>query len=789
MQKRTLMLLVTLVFSALQAFGQGSTVTIKGKVIEEETDLPLSFVTIAVVGIGSDVPLAGTLTADDGSFNVETTASDFVIKISFIGFETKLIEDFTIEGNEIDLGTVVLGADSQELEDVVVVGEKSSTEFRLDKRVFNVGQDLSTAGGSALDVLSNVPSVNVNIEGQISLRGSAGVQILINGKPSVMASDGGNALGTLTADMIESIEVITNPSAKYEAEGTAGIINIVLKKDERKGTNGSISLNTGIPDNHSVGLSLNHRTEKFNLFSQLGVGYRNMPNENTSINRNKVTDTTIYSVGNGDKYETFYNVILGADYHINDNNVITLSGNYSLEDEDQPSVTNFSSLYGETVISSWDRTEDTEATNPKYQFDLQYKRDFDDHEDHDLLFSALGSSFAKDQSSYFTNQTTAGADEDLEQRTATDFGETQYTFKLDYTKPFSDVFTLETGSQYFINDVGNDYMVENLENGTWVVDVSQTNIFDYNQKVLGVYATGAYEKEKWGLKLGLRVEDTDLKTYLQNTGEENNQNYTDLFPSIHTSYELRENLSIQGGYSRRIFRPRLWDLNPFSNIQNNYNIRTGNPDLQPEYSDSYEVATIYNAGDLSLNFTLYQRNTTGVVERISFYEDNVNITRPENIGTNNSTGLELNAKYDALDWFTATVDMNYNYFVRNGEFDGTSFDFSNDQWSGRLVTKFKLPAGVDFEATTNYRSSYQTVQSTISDQFFMDFGLRKKIIGGRGVLNMSVRDAFASRIQESIIDQPEYSLYNEGFRGRFITLGFSFSFGKGEAMTYSGGRR
>jgi len=214
---------------------------------------------------------------------------------------------------------------------VLISAEKSTTEFKLDKRVFNVGKDLSSTGASALEVLNNVPSVDVNIEGEVSLRGSTGVQILINGKPSILSDDASNALGTITADMIEKVEVITNPSAKYEAEGTAGIINIILKKNEKKGLNGSLSLNTGTPDNHSIGISLNQRTEKFNLFTQLGTGYRELPRYNKNTNIDKINNTELNSEGTEFRNEHFYNFVLGSDYYINPLNTITLSGSFAYE--------------------------------------------------------------------------------------------------------------------------------------------------------------------------------------------------------------------------------------------------------------------------------------------------------------------------------------------------------------------------------------------------------------------------------------------------------------------------
>ena len=280
---------------------------ITGKVVESSGQRPVEFATVMVSDKTSGQMLKGVTTGPDGRFSVEVASADVYLEVSFIGFTTRTVKDFEIVNGRANLGIITLSEDSEVLDEVVVRAEKSTTEFKLDKRVFNVGKDLSSTGASALEVLNNVPSVNVNIEGQISLRGSSGVQILINGKPSVLASEQGSALGTITADMIESIEVITNPSAKYDAEGTSGIINIIIKKEERKGMNGSVSVNTGTPHNHSVGLSLNRRTEHFNLFSQFGVGYREMPRKNRDINRDLINNTSILSEGTEYRNETFYN--------------------------------------------------------------------------------------------------------------------------------------------------------------------------------------------------------------------------------------------------------------------------------------------------------------------------------------------------------------------------------------------------------------------------------------------------------------------------------------------------
>jgi outer membrane receptor protein involved in Fe transport len=785
-----LKILLLILTSSNFLFAQNQKIEITGTVLDSNSQNPVEFATVMIGDKNTKAAITGVTTQLDGMFLVETTAKDFFIEISFIGFVNQTISEFSIIDGKINLGDILMSENNNELEEVVVRAEKSTTEFRLDKRVFNVGQDLSSTGASALEVLNNVPSVNVDIEGVVSLRGSSGVQILINGKPSVLASEQGNALGTITADMIEKIEVITNPSAKYDAEGTSGIINIIIKKEERKGINGSATINTGMPHNHSFGLSLNRRTEKFNLFSQIGVGYREMPNDSENINRDLVNGTTVFSEGREFRNEKFYNLILGTDYHINKNNVLTLSGSFAYEVEEQPSLTNFKleNAAGD-IINEWNRTETTEANNPKYRYELQYKSNLKGHKDHALLISALGNFFGKDQSSEFFNNETVGSESFADQQTETHFQEGKYTFSVDYTKPFSDKITLETGAQYVINNVSNDFEVRNSINGEFIADPSLTNLFEYDQKVLGVYGTGAYEDEKWGLKLGLRIENTDLKTLLVNTNQNNDMNFINFFPTVHTSYKLTDAFSIQGGYSRRIFRPRLWDLNPFFNIRNNFSIRTGNPNLLPEFTDSYEISSIYIVGKASLNASVYYRYTTDVVERVATFENNVNTTMPMNIGTNRSTGLEINAKYTVSKKLSFNGDFNYNYFNRQGELEGTSFDFNAGQWSSKVTSKIKFPANIDFEITGQYRSRFQTVQSEVTGNLFADIGLRKKIMKGRGVLNFSVRDLFASRIRESVTSQDDFYIYSFRQRGRFITMGFSYGFGKGEAMEFSGSKR
>jgi outer membrane receptor protein involved in Fe transport len=778
------------VLNFFSLLAQQNTFEIKGIVIDQESQQPIPYATVVLGDKSSLQPITGVTTAEDGSFSVLSSTKEIYLEISFIGYQTIKREDIQTGQKIVDVGKILLSEQSQMLNEVEVRGEKSTTEFKLDKRVFNVGKDLSSSGASALEVLDNVPSVTVSIEGQVSLRGNSGVQILINGKPSVLTSEGGNALGSITAEMIEKVEVITNPSAKYEAEGTAGIINIVIKKDDREGINGSFTLNYGQPQNNSVGLSLNRRTEKFNLFTQIGYGFRSYPRESSNINDNFLTDIQVMTDGIEYRNEEFYNVILGTDYYINPQNVITLSGFYAFEAEDQPSNTNVKQYQNNTLLTSeWNREEFTTADNPKYQYEFIYKKDFLDDEDRDLIFSATGNLFSKDQSSEFINTAVLGTDIFDNQQTRTFFREEVHTFKLDYTHPFGEEWKAEGGFQYSNNDVSNDFEVKDQRDQQWVVNSGLTNVFEFIQGVLGVYGIVAYESNTWGLQLGLRTENTKIKTLLVNTNQKNEQNFTDLFPSFNTSYKFNTSFSLQAGYSRRIYRPRLWDLNPFFNIRNSFNYRKGNPNLKSEYSDSYEVSAIYLKGIMSLNMSLYQLYTTNTIESVTTSQDNISVSGPENLGTKRVNGIELNTKVNPTKKIVLSGDFNYNTFDRMATWRDRSFDFKGNSWSTEVTSKYKFPKDLDVEFSWNYQSGFKTINGESGPSRFLNLGARKKLLKGKGVISFNIRDIFATRVRENYTIRNDFNIWSRSAFGRFWVVGFSYGFGKGEAMEFRSRRR
>lgn len=789
MQTKLFLILLTLGLSFESLAQKSQTpIMVQGKVVDKSTSKPLDYATVALVNKEDKSVLAGGITDSQGAFSVKSPHGNIYIEVSFLGYNTVVINDFEITGSTINLNMIEVQPDQEMLTEVTVTAEKSKTTFELDKRVFNVGKDLTSAGGNALDVLNNVPSVDVNIEGAISLRGNTNVQILINGKPSVMAS--ANTIGTIAADMIEKVEVITNPSAKYDAEGTTGIINIVLKKEDQEGLNGSLTLNVGHPTNRSVGLSLNRRTEKFNLFSQLGVGKRSLLStySGETIDRQKADSKSLLNAGSGGRDEQFYNVILGTDYNINPLNVITLSGHFAYEIEDEYSDTHYDRR-DENNLSTGaaDRNEVTEATNPKYQYDLSYKKSFADNKDRSFTASFVGSYFGKDQSSEYKNIAIFGDFEDLLQRTTNDYSQANYSFQTDYVHPFSKISVLESGVKYEINDISNDFELLDQSNNEWVGNPDFTNLFHYDQRVLAAYTTYAYELQKFGLKVGLRVENTNLSTFLQTTNEDNDINYNNVFPSVHSSYKISDELSLQMGYSKRIHRPRMWDLNPFTSISDNLNRRTGNPELQPEFTDVLELSAIQIWGAATLSASLYHSKTEDVVTRVISVQDSLTITKPHNLGTSNNTGLELNASVDPLKWWSIALDGNWVSFSRTGTLESNDFDFSNTSWSSQMTNKFKFPLDIEAEVRVDYQSKVEGVQGISDDRIYADFGVKKKFMKGRAVVNFSVRDVFKSRKYINISDQDTFYRYNERLRGaQQAVLGFSYGFGKGDAMEFSG---
>ena len=759
---------------------------ISGVVTDETSTAPVEFCSVVILSTNDSTVIDGALTDSVGYFELNVASYPFLLRLSAIGYETQFVD--VIESTS-EVQKIILSREIKEMDEVVVRGETSEMIFKLDKRIFNVGKDLSNSGGSALEVLNNVPSVEVTLEGEIKLRGNEGVQILINGKPSVVAANSGSGLGSITADMIDRIEIITNPSAKYDASGTTGIINIILKKDSKKGLNGAVTLNTGYPNNHSLGVSLNYRSGKVNIFGQFGFGYRTFVSNRFGHNNDLIQLNELSWTGNDEKNEMFANARIGADFYLNKQNTVTIAGDFAYELETEFATWNYElNELQNSTISQFSRNESTSAVNPKWQFDMSHELQFKSHKDRKLNTSFVGSYFGKEKESEFLNEAPSGTMTTPNQHTDSRFSFSNYSIRTDYMHPFNKGMNMELGLKVESDQNANKMDVFQDESGVWELDTAYTNDFDFSINIMGAYVTFSKEWSKLGVKGGVRYEHT-LANIRNQSQEEQSWNYFNFFPSLHVSYKIVDNTSIQLGYSRRIDRPRSWDLNPFISFRDNYNLSVGNPLLQPEFSHVFELTSIHIWEKNSLNLSAYYRYTNDVIEDIYRIENNVSISTLDNIGVSSLVGLELNHKLRMAKWISILTDGNISYFQRSGQYEDQNFDFENYVGSIRTTVKLKFKKGFEAQFSGRYRSPQQNVFFREGQVYYCDLGLRQKILKERGVINLSVRDIFNSRARISSSDQLNFNYYSNSKRGRYIVLGFSYGFGKGETMEYAGQKR
>lgn len=757
---------------------------IVGFVFDQNTKTPLEYATVSVFDSKTDTIIQGILVDAEGMFEIELdkTNSDVYIIFEFLGYKPKKVNDLIFEQQEIDLPDVYLSPDIQQLDEIVVTGEVSRTVFKLDRRIFNVGKDLTSSGASTLEILENIPSVTTDLKGTISLRGNSNVKVLINGNASASTSNGTTALNGIAPDMIERVEVITNPSAKYDAAGTAGILNIILKKERKSGLNGVLNLQTGVPNNHSLGVYLNYRTEKLSINGGVKGGYNTYITTDESLARDKTMNPiqSFYANGKGESDSKVFNANLGLDYNLTNTDFISVGGALGISKGNRAFNYDYhiSDLNG-NVENTSKRREDTNTDSPNHEYFFNYKKTLKGNEEHSLEVKYNALYFADFFTSFFINS--GDILSNAQQRSNTDFTERGKELRLDYTYPFAEEGELEVGAKYNFQKMKNRYRVDDLVDGAWMRNTDYSNVFFYNENLLAVYATFAQEYGKFGIKTGLRLERTKFKTLLEETNEESVQNYTNLFPSVHTSYKFTEAFSMQMSFSRRISRPNMHTLNPFESISDNFSQFQGNPALQPEYSNSYELGTIKDFDNGSLSATLYARTSTNTVERTQTVNNGITIIKPFNIGKRNDLGLELNANYKVNKWWRISSDFNWFYYKRTGRYLEQNFNFNSNQWMAGLISKFKLPITLDAEVSVNYRSKRKLLLVTIDDYFYTNLGLKKKLLKNRVALSFTVRDLLNTRNFGLLSDLDSfYRSQSTRWQGRRFTLGASIQLGKAE---------
>ncbi|MEM6726594.1 MAG: TonB-dependent receptor, partial [Bacteroidota bacterium] len=633
--------------------GQSSKGLVKGFIFDQETNVPLEFATVSIHKVADSSLVSGTITDDKGLFKLEVLPGRYYLSVDYLAYESKKIDGIEVKQNKllVDIGRIILGSDAEALQEIEVRAERSQMQLSLDKKVYNVGSDMAAQGGTAADILDNVPSVTVDIEGNVNLRGSGNVRILVDGKPSTLIGiSNSDGLRQLPANLIEKIEVVTNPSARYEAEGQSGIINIVLSKKQKKGLNGNFNINTGWPHNHGTSFNVNYRKDKFNWFLNYGVQYRERPGFG-SLNQQVFSDAqTTILVQDSDRRRTGISNSIrgGADFSFTPKDILTGSFIYRISNDD-----NFVETRYEDFINTLDnptlltiRTDDEIELEPNLEYSLNYKKEFllkGREWTVDLQFRESTETESSDfnEATYNPDETPTGLPA-LIQRSANEEGEQTWLFQSDYIHPIGEKGKFEAGWRTQLRNINNDFLVEEFDNGEWLSLEGLSNDFRYDEDIHAVYVLYGNKLGRWSYQAGIRMEHSRIKTNLITTGEVNERNFTDWFPSALLNYELPKANSIQVSYSRRIRRPRFWDLNPFFTFSDNRNFFAGNPNLNPEYTDSYELEHIKYWDQVSITSAVYYRHSTGWIQRIRrVADDGTSVTRPENLSTNDSWGAEF----------------------------------------------------------------------------------------------------------------------------------------------------
>ena len=749
---------------------------IKGKVIDTETDEPLEYATVSLFHSQDSTLVTGVITDSKGLFSLKAKPGKYYVVVQFMGYKDKTL-NVNIKDNKtvVSLGEILMNTDAALLDEVEIVAEKSTMSMTLDKRVFNVGKDVSSTAGNAIEVLDNIPSVNVDVDGNVSLRGDSGVQILVDGKVSGLAGTSTqDALRSLQADMIERIEVVTNPSVRYDAEGTAGIINIVLKKDKRKGFNASVDLRGGFPvkwgekffkENFpfqtGIGASLNYRFKKFNVFANYNFNYRDDISEGYSIT--EYYGDLIYDpiLANHDDAEQIteqltyrnrnrkgHNIRGGFDYYFTDDDILTFSAMYRQSDgHNTPAVTYIDKFPFQGINNYSLRTEDWFNERPMMEYTLSYDKYFGS-KDNSLKASVR----------YFTNSDTEWSDivdaeflteEDLNnnnpfysinQHTYAQENQQNLQATVDFVRHYG-LSVIELGGKYTGRWINNNMMV--TENDSILEDY--THDFDYNQQVAALYGSYGREFGRFPGQVGLRGEFTLIDTYLTGTNSGSNQRYLNVFPTGHLNYSLTEVDQIQASYARRIRRPWYGQMAPFSSFNDDRNIRTGNPDLKPIFTDSYEFSYLRFWERGNINFTAYYRHSTDVIRNFTTVVGDISISRPENFGISDDYGIELVGSLDIFKWWN--VNGSINFFKSNtvGDWNGRHYTTDSYNTFARIVTKFRLKNICDFQISGRYMGPREEPLGYREANYWCDFAASRDVFNKNATISLNIRDVFGSR--------------------------------------------
>ncbi len=792
-----------LVMCSAVCHAQGS---VKGKVLEKLTNESMPFVNAAVYKKNSTKPFKSAITDDRGNFRInDIPYGNYTLQLTFVGYET-ISRDFSItsEKKSVSYKNFFMASVTQSLEEVTVTAQRPAVKLEVDRKSFDVSQDIVNAGGAASDVLDNIPSVEVDNDGNISLRGNTSVEVWINGKASGLTSDNrAEILQQLPAESIDRIEVIDNPSAKFSAEGSAGIINIVLKKDRKAGYYGSLQAGARTSGGANVSGNINYNSGKLEAY--LNLGYRHRKDNGGSESNQEYLNTNEYQKYKTDNKNLGNNLFAraGVTLHATGKDDFSLSGMAMVGGRNNGGWTpyHYGTIGAESDSYLMLRHTKSSSNMNMFYGEFNYRHNFTDK--HFLDFTVDFNTWKSDEGNVYQDSTTY-----YDGVTPTEFDyqsrpmymrSHRWEVKLDYENPITDNILIQAGYQgnFSRENTPQESFIDDTswDGANQVEDETYFNRFIYNMDLHALYATATLTLGKFGAMAGLRGEYWKVHTESYSYEQEHNpalrdepfdKDYFQLFPSLFLSYQITKTQQLQLNYTRRLRRPWGGQLNSFKNTRDASMISFGNPELTPEYSNSFSLNYLKQWDKHSLLLSAYYRPTTDVMQRVNYqsttdglmYQTNMNVSKSL------SSGLEMVLKNQLFKILNLTTTANAYYYKLDGfskVIEGqtvTGDGSSSFTWNARMQASFMLPYDISLQLTGRYRSREVITQGYRKANFSMDFGLRKTFFNKALTLAINCRDLLNSRKFENFTSSDTFTRYQKNWRsGRTVNFTLTYSFG------------
>ena len=773
-------------FSQSYNYNQPKEYIISGVISSLDNDELLEYATITLLNPQDKSVITGGISDNLGKFSIPVKVGTYDVLIEFISFKNLTLDKVELNNN-IDLGKIRLELDYEALGEVEIIAEETTVEVKLDKKIYTVGRDLSVRGGNAGDVLDNIPSVSVDLEGNILLRGNDAARILINGKPSSLVGIDSKFLQQLPSDAIEKVEVITSPSARYEAQGSGGIINIILRKSKKLGLNGSLSSSVGDPKRNALSSNLNYRNGKLNFFNSSGWNDNLSPGggyNNSEYYNGDEPNTFFEEDRQRERSRSGYFLNNGIEWYLSDNTSIVGSFFYNKADSEnaQNNFINQVDSFGGDILNQTIQTENEISNDFNREYNFNYETNFDD------TGQKLTVDLQFDNSEDYENGDVL-RDNELDEVINTKEESNSYLIKADYVYPIGDNKQFEAGIRISEDDNITDYKVfENIDSEI-VEDLDQSNIFQYKEQINALYTQyGVKVEDKYSFLVGLRVENTIKDINQLTTQDYINKNETGLFPTFNFGLELDENETLTFGYNRRIRRPWSRFINPFPSKTSPLNIFRGNPDLNPTYSNNIDFGYLKRfESSFTINTSAYFQRSTDTYnfinqengETVQLNGEEIPVVErfPINLSSNERFGFELNLSYrKGRKW---NINSNFNLYTNKvvGSYEDLVFDNESLSWSFRLNNKLTLPGKIEWQTRMNYRGPEETAITKRDGNFSVDLAFSKELFNDNASLTFNVRDLLdQGGWKTETFNQTFYNDSEYRWRQRSYTLNFTYRF-------------